>query len=48
MATLGAELIQMRETLVALGLGTERWRVQTKARVRRLSKRWRRQQLATA
>jgi len=37
----------MMETLVALGLGTERWREQAESRIRRLSKkRWR--QLATA
>jgi len=41
-------VIQMLETLLALGLGTERWRQQAEARVRRLSKRWRRRQLATA
>ncbi|HEY8785384.1 MAG TPA: ribonuclease H-like domain-containing protein [Candidatus Limnocylindria bacterium] len=37
----------MMETLVGLGLGTERWREQAESRIRRLSKkRWR--QLATA
>jgi len=41
-------VIQMLETLLALGLGTERWREQAESRLRRLSKRWRRQQLATA
>jgi hypothetical protein len=40
-------VIQMLETLLALGLGRERWREQAEARVRRLSKRWRRQRLAT-
>jgi uncharacterized protein YprB with RNaseH-like and TPR domain len=42
-----ARALRMMETLVALGLGTERWREQAEARIRRLSKkRWR--QLATA
>lgn len=41
-------VVQMLETLLALGLGTERWREQAEARVRRLSRRWRKQQLATA
>jgi uncharacterized protein YprB with RNaseH-like and TPR domain len=41
-------VIQMLETLLGLGLGTERWREQAEARVRRLSKRWRKQQLAPA
>ena len=43
-----ARVVQMLETLLALGLGTERWREQAEARVRRLSKRWRKQQLAPA
>jgi uncharacterized protein YprB with RNaseH-like and TPR domain len=39
--------LRMMETLVELGLGTERWREQAESRIRRLSKkRWR--QLATA
>jgi uncharacterized protein YprB with RNaseH-like and TPR domain len=39
--------LRMMETLVALGLGSERWREQAESRIRRLAKkRWR--QLATA
>jgi tetratricopeptide (TPR) repeat protein len=39
--------LRMMETLVELGLGTDRWREQAESRIRRLSKkRWR--QLATA
>ena len=39
--------LRMMETLVALGLGSDRWREQAESRIRRLSKkRWR--QLATA
>jgi uncharacterized protein YprB with RNaseH-like and TPR domain len=41
-------VVRMLETLLDLGLGNERWREQAESRVRRLSKRWRRQQLATA
>jgi hypothetical protein len=34
--------LRMMETLVALGLGSERWREQAESRIRRLSKRkWR-------
>ena len=40
-------VVQMLETLLALGLGSERWREQAEARVRRLTRKWRRQ-LATA
>jgi uncharacterized protein YprB with RNaseH-like and TPR domain len=38
---------QMLETLLALGLGSERWREQAEARVRRLTRKWQRQ-MATA
>jgi len=41
-------VVQMLETLLALGLGTGRWREQAEARVRRLSRRWRKQRLAAA
>jgi uncharacterized protein YprB with RNaseH-like and TPR domain len=44
-----ARAIRMLETLLALGLGSPRWREQAEARLRRLSKKlWRKSRLATA
>lgn len=43
-----ARVVQMLETLLALGLGTERWREQAEARIRRLTKKRWHARLATA
>jgi lipopolysaccharide biosynthesis regulator YciM len=40
--------LRMMETLVALGLGSERWREQAESRIRRLSKKKWREALPTA